>query len=83
MEKIIFQYDDETIEFYVLEQTRINGRNYLLVTEEEDGDAEALILKDISADDDKEAIYEVVEDDEEISYIAKIFSEILDDIDLQ
>lgn len=83
MEKIIFEYDDETVEFYVIEQTRINGTNYILVTEEEDGDAEALILKDLSAEEDKEALYEIVEDDDEIEYVSKIFSEILDDIDIQ
>ena len=53
MEKITFTpdgADGETVDFYVLEQTRIGGVNYILVTEEEEGDGEALILKDLSAD---------------------------------
>ena len=41
-EKITLQTDNgESVDFYVLEETRINGMNYLLVTdseEEEDGE---------------------------------------------
>ena len=50
MEKVFFQSPEggEGIEFFVLEQTRINGADYLLVAEEEEGDCEALILKDVS-----------------------------------
>ena len=43
MEKIKFsQQGSEPVEFYVLEQTRLGGISYLLVTDKEDGDAEAL-----------------------------------------
>ena len=46
MDKITFQLNEnETAELYVVEQTRIAGVNYLLVTEEETGDGEAIILK--------------------------------------
>ena len=49
MEKIRFVPDgQDAVEFYVLEQTRLGGVNYLLVTDREDGDADALILKDLS-----------------------------------
>ena len=44
MEKITFTpdgADGEAVDFYVLEQTRIGGINYILVTEEEEGDGEA------------------------------------------
>ncbi len=84
MEKITFlsPQDGEALEFYVLEQTRINGVSYLLVTEEEDGDCDAFILKDLSQDQDEEARYEMVESEEELGYISKIFSEILEDVDL-
>ena len=41
MEKIKFQSDGaETAEFFVLEQTTINGTSYILVTDSEEGDAE-------------------------------------------
>ena len=87
MEKIEFCPDGgEKVEFYVLEQTRLGGCDYILVTdsmdsEEEEG--EALILKDISAPEDKEAIYEIVEDERELDAVAEIFSDMLEDIDLE
>lgn len=84
MEKIIFQVpdSDETAEFYVIEQTRINGVNYILVTEEEDGDSDAYILKDTSGENDAEANYVMVESEEELEYMSKIFASILDDVDI-
>ena len=48
MEKIKFTFEDtkEVVEFFVLEQTRVNGSNYILVTDSEEDEAECLILKD-------------------------------------
>ncbi len=83
MEKVKFSFDNEIVEFFVLEETKINNINYILVTDQEEGDAEALILKDMSEIEDEEAIYEIVEDDDELEYVSNIFSEILDDIDLE
>lgn len=84
MEKVVFQSpeDGETIEFFVIEQTRINGMNYLLVAEEEDGDCDAFILKDVSQETDKDAMYEMVESEEELEYMSRIFAEILEDVDI-
>lgn len=85
-EKIKFTVEEtgEEVEFFVVEQTRINNMDYLLVTEEQDDDeAEAYILKDISKTEDENAIYELVENDSELEYVSAIFAEILDDIDLQ
>lgn len=76
--------DSETgkeIEFYVVEETKINGFNYLLVTESEDDDSEAYILKEIK-EESGDIILEMVDDDDEIDYIGRIFAEKLDDIDL-
>lgn len=84
MEKIRFELADseESVDFFVLEQTRINGTNYILVTDSEEEDGEALILKDLSEDGEQEAFYEIVEDDEELEAISKIFSQMLEDVDL-
>lgn len=84
MEKVIFQspQDGEALEFYVVEETRINGINYLLVTEEESGDCDACILKRLSQDEEEEAVYELVESEEELEYMSKIFGEILEDVDI-
>ena len=86
MEKITFTpdgADGETVDFYVLEQTRIGGVNYILVTEEEEGDGEALILKDLSEDGEAESIYAIVEDEKELAAIAEVFSDMMDDITLE
>jgi hypothetical protein len=81
MEKITFIQDDNTaIEFYVLEKTIINEREYLLVTDQEEGDAEALILKDMSESNSEEAMYQSITDDEELEVVAKIFENLLEDI---
>lgn len=81
MEKISFVPEgQDTVEFYVLEQTRLGGVNYLLVTEQEDGDTDALILKDLSEDGDEEGVYEIVSDDKELSAVAAIFEDMLEDV---
>ena len=81
MEKIPFSPDGGSpIEFYVLEQTTVGGVDYFLVTEDEEGDSDALILKDLSKKEDAEAVFEVVSDDTELDSVAKIFESILDDI---
>lgn len=83
MDKIIFKPEnEEPVEFYVLEQTKIGGCQYILVTEQEEGDGEALILKDISAQEEPEAVYEIVEDETELSAVAAVFENILEDIEL-
>ena len=52
-EKLCFTTDDGTkLELYVLEETRIGGTDYILVADSEEEDAQALILKDLSADGD-------------------------------
>ena len=70
------------VEFYVLEQTRIGGIDYILVTDTEDDDGEALILKDISNPAEDDALYEIVEDDEELKAVATVFGNMLEDVDL-
>lgn len=82
LEKITFSPDgEEPVEFFVLEQTRISGVNYILVTDFEEGDGEALILKDLSKEEDKESVYAIVDDDTELNAVAKIFEGLLDDIE--
>ncbi|WP_075720186.1 DUF1292 domain-containing protein [Roseburia sp. 499] len=84
MEKVTFRAPDseESVEFYVVEQTKINGMDYLLVSVEEDGDSDAFILKDVSQENEEESVYEMVESEEELEYMSKIFAEILEDVDI-
>ena len=84
MEKVEFTLETgETVSFYVLEQTMLGGIQYILVTDVEEGDGEALILKDVSAPEDEEAIYSIVDDDKEMDAVAAIFTDMLEDIELE
>ncbi len=83
MEKIKFETDDGVQEFYVIDETRISNRNYILVADSLEDGAEGMILKDISAEDDAEAIYVPVDDETEHEAVAGVFAESLGDIDLE
>ena len=85
MEKIKFTFEEtnEEVEFFVLEQTKVSGNNYILVTDSEDDEAECLILKDTSAAEDTESLYVIVEDEAELSGILKVFEELLEDVDIE
>ena len=82
MEKITFASADsqENEEFFVLEQTKLNGVSYILVTDSEEDDAECWILKDTSPEESSEAIYEFVEDEKELNGIMGVFEELLEDV---
>lgn len=83
-EKLTFRPDgDEPVEFYVLEQTRIGGIDYILVTDAEEGDGEALILKDTSKDGEADGVYTIVSDDEELVAVAGVFENMLEDIEFE
>ena len=65
--------------FYIEEQARVNGTDYLLVSDAPEGDANALILKDISDEASAEAEYVPVEDEAELAALMKVFNEMTDD----
>ena len=85
MEKIRFRSEEmpEEVDFFVLEQTKVNGVSYILVTDSEEEDAECLILKDKSDEGASDGIYEIVEDDVELTAISKVFEELLEDIEIE
>ena len=83
MDKITIEIEDgQTAEFYVLEETTVGGIDYFLVTEEEEGDGEAMILKDLSSKDDEDAVFEFVEDDTELKAIGDIFAGLMENTDI-
>ena len=63
-ENLVFTtLDDEKIEFEIIEQTTINGDNYLLVCDADDTEeSEAFILKEIKKNDN-DVFYDDVVDD--------------------
>lgn len=84
MEKIRLMADDgQELEFYVEEQAKISGCDYLLVSDSQEEEAQAYILKDISDKDSGTADYEFVEDGEELKAVSKVFEQMLDDVDLE
>ena len=64
-------------------QTTVAGITYLLVSDSQDDEANAYIMKDVSEEGSEEASYEMVEDDEELVAISKVFEQMLDDVDLE
>lgn len=84
MENIEFVGEDgEKILFYPLESTRLAGRDYILVTDVPSGDGDCYILEDISKEQDEEANYVFVEDETLLDNLLNVFSELLDDVDLE
>ena len=80
--RILFLDDQgREIEFMVLEQTTLAGTNYLLVADSVEEDGTVLIMKEISLEEDYVS-YEIVEDEEELEIISKIFNELIEDFDL-
>ena len=75
--------DGEQVEFYPIEQTKLNGKTYLLVADSEEGDAGCLILRDDSSQEDKDSLYEIVEDEVELQAVMKLFEELLEDVDIE
>lgn len=80
MEKIVLTADDGSeMELFVEEQTRLNGVNYLLVSDSLDDEANAYILKEISDDSSEYGDYIMVEDDTEFEAVSEIFASMLDE----
>ena len=81
--KIMLTADDGSQEaFFVLEKADIAGKSYLLVTDQvEEEEADALILREIQ--EEEVVLYEVVEDEKELTIISKYFEELLDEVELK
>ena len=84
MDKVTFiQENNEPVEFFVVEQTRVNGINYILVTDTEKEDGIALILRDDAKPEDTESLYHIVSEEVELNAVADIFANLLDDIEFE
>ena len=83
-EKVIFIGDEgEELALYVVEKTRLGGVDYILAADTETGDGSCYILRDYSGDSDETAVYEIVEDEDELDNLLSVFAELLDDLDLE
>lgn len=85
MQNINFITDEgEEIPFYIIEQTTLAGKDFLLVTDSDtdEDEAEVYIMQEIS-DQDDQTVYEFVEDEAQLEALSKVFAELLDDVDIQ
>ncbi|MBQ9550364.1 MAG: DUF1292 domain-containing protein [Lachnospiraceae bacterium] len=85
MDSVVFTQEDGTeTEYFVLAEAKVGQNSYLLCTEEEEGDAEAFVLRAVPDGDDGENIlYETVEDEKELEKAVEALGEILDDVDIE
>ena len=76
--------DGENIELNIIEETKLNGVSYILVTDSiEDENGECYIMKDISAKEDEEANFIFVEDDKELNEVFEIFEKMMNGEDVE
>ena len=85
MEKVTFTDNNgEALEMFVIEKTRLSESDYLLVVDQPEGDAQALILKDVTPQvkgaAGKEASYQIVSDEQELDAVAALFESLVEDI---
>ena len=73
--------EGEQIPFFVVEETVLAGESYLLVTDSEEDGAEAYIMRRVK-DEENQLIYEMVEDEEILEALSRVFAELLDDVEL-
>ena len=82
--KVVYFTTDEgeEVPFFVVEETKIAGENYLLVTDSEEDEVDAYIFREVS-ENENDSFYEMVEDEEKINALSKVFAELLDDVDFE
>ena len=80
--RIRLQSDDGNLELEILEETVVNGVNYILVTDAPEGeDGTCYVMKDISAPEEEEADYVFAEGDEAES-VMDVFAKMLEGEDI-
>ena len=50
------------------------------MSDSQEGDGEALILKDLSKDGEEESVFSVVSEEDELAAVAGVFEDMMDDI---
>jgi len=78
---IVFTAEDEKIELLVVEQTMIGNINYILAAQTDEEESTAYILRQTGAESE-DAIYEFVEDEDELRAVSSVFAELLEDSDI-
>lgn len=73
--------DGDQVELYVLEETEISGRHYLLLAEDPENDSEGYLFREERDTEDREgeAVYTPVTDAAEFDAVLKVFEELMED----
>ena len=83
-DSIVFEAEDGTeVEFEVLEQTTLGDVNYLFVVDRADDESFLILRENSGADTEEMAAYDIVEDENELEAVIKIFDELLEDVNLE
>lgn len=85
MEKVQFmpEGEDHAVDFYVLEEAMLGGKQYLFVTDSQNDDAEALILRANPNDDGNEVTFDVVEDEDELTAVLLLMRDDLEELGIE
>lgn len=79
--------DGQVVDMYVLEETTLQGIHYILVTEDLDDESEeafvTIMKEETRNQEDEYTVYDVVENEEELQAVAKVFAELMEDVDFQ
>ena len=82
-DSICFETEDgEEVRFFVIEETKLAGDNYLLVSDGMGEEATAYIMQEIT-EENEEKIYEMVEDGKKLDALSKVFSELIENVELK
>lgn len=83
--KLTFQTEDGDLDLYVLEMTKLFGKNYILLTDDVEGeDGDFFVLREESDEDDEDTVtYVEIEDENELKAVIKVFDELVEDFDLE
>lgn len=84
MEKIVFVHEEtgEEVDLFILEETRVGGKSYILVTDSTESEAECFIFRN-EGETEEDAIYVPVEDEAELVAVGKVFAELMEDVSLE
>ena len=83
--KLTFQTEDGDLDLYVLEMTKLFGKNYILLTDDVEGeDGDFFVLREEPDEDDEDTVtYVEIEDENELKAVIKVFDELVEDFDLE
>ena len=78
------QEDGSVIDYFVLAEAKVGQYSYLLCTEEEEGDAEAFVLRAAPGDEeDEQILYETVTDEKELGAAVEALEKQLEDVEIE